>query len=111
MNCAFNLDLIYDFSKELTAADSFKILHDYQIKNLYETEIDKESIANFNAELIDDYFEKRANFLSYLRPGLNARIAWELRKSAILWKFMEGDKDPWFFEAHKADWGVQEIKE
>lgn len=109
--CAFDLSLINNFEKVMTAEDMANFLREKHVTNIYETSTDHECFANFNAELVKDYWACRANPESYVKDGINARVVWELRKSAILWDFMDGEKDPWFFEAHKAAWGVKEIKE
>lgn len=109
--CAFDLTLINDFSQPMTAIDMANLLREKQVKNIYETETDHECFANFNSELIKDYWAGRANPASYIREGMNARILWELRKSAILWQFMGDHTNAWFFEARQANQGVKEIKE
>lgn len=110
--CAFNLSKLRDFSRGQLCgyhvAEDVERLH---ISNIDYTEDDRENLEIFCAELCSDYNNGFANYEAWLRPRMDARIAWELRKSAILWEFMEGEKDPWFFLAHKASWNAEEIKE
>lgn len=108
--CAFDLSVLRDFSKpHICGYDVVEALERLHVTNLM-TE-DEEHFHEFCSELCEDYNEHRANFLAYTREGMNARAVWELRKSAILWDFMEGDKDPWFFLGHEAGKSAQEIKE
>lgn len=111
MECAFNIDLLHKFPKEsLCGYHVFNDIKKYKVSNLNYSDSDTESAEIFCSELCDDYNEHRANYKSFIWDGINARVMWELRKSAILWEFMEGDIDPWFFEAHKKNWDAYDIK-
>lgn len=109
MSCAFDLKAMQDYDgimRGFEVVDHFKRLN---IKNInWENEGRYQMFCSIFA---DDYNEHRANFLAYAKEGMNARVLWELRKSAILWDFMEGSKDPWFFEGHKEGWNKYQIKE
>lgn len=108
MGCAFDIKKMTEYQGEMHGYDIVENLERLKIKNLMKS--DKEWYHTFCSELAYDYNERKANFLAYTREGMDARVLWELRKSAILWGFMEGDIDPWFFEGHKEGWGVFDIK-
>ena len=108
MGCIFNLDTIHEFGSNLEGWQVLEKIRDFGITNLKLEEAGEHVLCS---ELCRDYNEHRANFMSYIRPGMDARVLWEWRKSAVLWNFMEGDKDPWFFKEQDESWGIRDIKD
>lgn len=109
---AFKVELIGDFSRKYTVKDFYKAIFDLHITNVggY-AENDKSCYEAIAFHLYTDYERKICNAFSYLKDGLNARVLWELRKSAALWHYFEDGRFNWFYEEHLESWGVKEIKE
>ena len=108
MGCIFDFNTIHTFGKDLHGYEVLEKIKEFGITNLKPGEAGEHI---FCSELCQDYNDHKVNFMSYLRPGMDARLVWEWRKTAILWEFMEGDKDPWFFTPQDEFWGIKEIKD
>lgn len=103
MNSYFNVGLLQDYSQGTATADH--LVEKFKLTNVWDSETDHSCTDMLNETFYRDFLLQRSNPLSYLREGMNARVAIELRKSSVLTM----DKD--FFEGHLESWTWEEIKQ
>lgn len=105
-----DFSILRDFPKTITLDDVSDDFDRYKITNIMdETQADYEEYRYYLEEaLYDDYTNQRANYMSYIEPGMDARFMMELRKSAIL--PITDEKLIGFYGKHAQCKSIEEIK-
>lgn len=102
MKSSFDVKLLHDFTED--NIEMRDMVQKYKLSNVWDSEDDHSAIDKLNETFYRDYACKLANPKSYLKEGMDARLAVELRKSSVLYI------DDYFFEAHLEGWTWEEIK-
>ena len=102
MHNYIDVNKVHDFSEEITMERVFDdVVNKYGVTGIAEWH---DVAWEFCWHFFSDYEHKAANYLSYIEPGMSARMFAELRKSAILSAVDE------FYLGHKTLDTVDDVK-